>query len=175
LIHDTATKRAARVASNTSFQAPPARPVSRLAPAMAKVCKSGGEGTFAGTQGNAEVGPLTDPPSLWKQRQGSTRSRWVWKRNHGRASEAPPDERRGNRYVRPTATAPHLDSTGGLHLGLLLQHSSAVCELVHTLSRHRHAYYYTRQTASQVEGRAMSLLVPRVDRKSHQQARLRSA
>src|SRR5215471_8087286 len=35
----------------------------------------------------------------------------VWKRSHGRASEAPPDERGGNRYVRPTATAPHLDST----------------------------------------------------------------
>ena len=27
-------------------------------------------------------------------------------------SEAPPDERGGNRYVQPTATAPHLDSTG---------------------------------------------------------------
>src|SRR5438874_4528767 len=35
----------------------------------------------------------------------------VWKRSHGRASEAPPNERGGNRYVRPTATAPHLDST----------------------------------------------------------------
>src|SRR5260221_8016158 len=35
----------------------------------------------------------------------------VWKRSHGRTSEAPPDERGGNRYVRPTATAPHLDST----------------------------------------------------------------
>src|SRR5438477_11331544 len=35
----------------------------------------------------------------------------VWKRRHGRASEAPPNERGGNRYVRPTATAPHLDST----------------------------------------------------------------
>src|SRR6516162_4570593 len=35
----------------------------------------------------------------------------VWRRRHGRASEAPPDERGGNRYVRPTATAPHLDST----------------------------------------------------------------
>src|SRR5215470_11710808 len=39
----------------------------------------------------------------------------VWKRSHGRASEAPPDERGGNRYVRPTATAPHLDSTEGLN------------------------------------------------------------
>src|ERR1700761_8737491 len=35
----------------------------------------------------------------------------MWKRSHGRASEPPPNERGGNRYVRPTATAPHLDST----------------------------------------------------------------
>jgi hypothetical protein len=35
----------------------------------------------------------------------------MWKRSHGRASEAPPNERGGHRYVRPTATAPHLDST----------------------------------------------------------------
>src|SRR5262249_33915208 len=38
-------------------------------------------------------------------------TRWMWKRSHGRTSEAPPDERGGNRYVRPTATASHLDST----------------------------------------------------------------
>jgi hypothetical protein len=35
----------------------------------------------------------------------------VWKRSQRRTSEAPPDERGGNRYVRPTATAPHSDST----------------------------------------------------------------
>ena len=35
----------------------------------------------------------------------------MWKRSHGSASEAPPDERGGNRYAQPTATAPHLDST----------------------------------------------------------------
>jgi hypothetical protein len=35
----------------------------------------------------------------------------VWKRSQGRTSEAPPGERGGNRYVRPTATAPHSDST----------------------------------------------------------------
>ena len=35
----------------------------------------------------------------------------VWKRSHGSASEAPPDERGGNRYAQPTATAPHLNST----------------------------------------------------------------
>src|ERR1700685_4403578 len=49
----------------------------------------------------------------------------VWKRSHGGTSEAPPDERGGNRYVLPNATAPHLDSTQNRHAdavaaGLLL-------------------------------------------------------
>jgi hypothetical protein len=35
----------------------------------------------------------------------------MWKRRYGQTTKAPPDERGGNRYVRPTATAPHLDST----------------------------------------------------------------
>src|SRR5215831_10348678 len=35
----------------------------------------------------------------------------VWKRRYGRTTKAPPDERGGNRYARPTATAPHPDST----------------------------------------------------------------
>src|SRR3981189_3416724 len=30
----------------------------------------------------------------------------VWKRSHGQTSEAPPDERGGNRYVRTTPPAP---------------------------------------------------------------------
>src|ERR1019366_5516065 len=38
-------------------------------------------------------------------------TRWMWKRSHGGTIEAPPDERGGNRYVLPNATAPHLDST----------------------------------------------------------------
>jgi len=38
----------------------------------------------------------------------------MWKRSHGRTTKAPPDERGGNRYVRPTATAPHPDSTNPL-------------------------------------------------------------
>jgi hypothetical protein len=35
----------------------------------------------------------------------------MWKRSDGGTIEAPPDERGGNRYVLPNATAPHLDST----------------------------------------------------------------
>jgi hypothetical protein len=35
----------------------------------------------------------------------------MWKRSHGCTAKAPPDERGGNRYVQPKATAPHLDST----------------------------------------------------------------
>jgi hypothetical protein len=33
----------------------------------------------------------------------------MWKRSYGETTKAPPDERGGNRYVLPNATAPHLD------------------------------------------------------------------
>src|ERR1039458_5059825 len=45
-------------------------------------------------------------------------TRWMWKRNHGGTIEAPPDERGGNRYVLPNATAPHLDSTNRVTLAM---------------------------------------------------------
>ena len=35
----------------------------------------------------------------------------MWKRSNGGTTEAPPDERGGNGYVLPNATAPHLDFT----------------------------------------------------------------
>jgi hypothetical protein len=35
----------------------------------------------------------------------------AWKRSDGPAVEAPPDERGGDRWAEPWATAPHLDST----------------------------------------------------------------
>jgi hypothetical protein len=35
----------------------------------------------------------------------------MWKRSHGRTSEAQPDERRGTDMFEPKATAPHLDSS----------------------------------------------------------------
>src|SRR5216683_5157436 len=42
-------------------------------------------------------------------------TRWEWKRSHGRATKAPPDERGGNGHARPTAAAPLPYSTHSRH------------------------------------------------------------
>src|ERR1700674_5759707 len=56
----------------------------------------------------------------------------MWKRSHGGTIEAPPNERGGNRYVLPNATAPHLDST--IRVGLNMRRSLPVYSHKQTIS-----------------------------------------
>jgi hypothetical protein len=57
----------------------------------------------------------------------------VWKRSHGCTTKAPPDERGGNGYVQPTATATHLDSTH--RVGLLRRTDSVAIEGIADIRR----------------------------------------
>src|SRR5215469_10978596 len=62
----------------------------------------------------------------------------MWKRSHGRTTKAPPDERGGNGYVRPTETAPHLDSTKGCpcdYVGRTSGVPQIAADLTHRLTR----------------------------------------
>src|SRR5215467_9601331 len=61
----------------------------------------------------------------------------MWKRSQGRTAKAPPDERGGNGYVRPTATAPHLDSTksGGTDRLAGVSGVPSIADVVETVNR----------------------------------------
>ena len=62
----------------------------------------------------------------------------MWKRSYGGTTKAPPDERGGNRYVLPNATAPHLDSTRfGSLAKVIISVSQKPDWLTHCGSRYR--------------------------------------
>src|SRR5215831_11366912 len=79
----------------------------------------------------------------------------MWKRSQGRTAKAPPDERGGNGYVRPTATAPHLDSTksGGTDRLARASGVPSIADVVETVNRpDRGVFVYPRTSQRACRG-----------------------
>src|SRR5947209_6397156 len=75
----------------------------------------------------------------------------MWKQSHGRTSEAPPHERGGNRYARPTATAPHLDSTR-LYGSMVVAPTAGIVKGFRTPASHWRAGVYGGRRPKSLEG-----------------------
>src|SRR5262249_51207585 len=95
-------------AIQTQGPATQGRELSTLAPLRAFPARTA---DTAWTRPVVGEGVMSCPRAGWGKSACPVRGAGCGNRSHGRASEAPPDERGGNRYARPTATAPHLDST----------------------------------------------------------------
>ena len=89
---------------------------------------------------------LTLSPEELRRRQLAALTAWVTagarvqpvvNEVHGRNTKAPPDERGGNRYVRPTATASHSDFTKGVTANLGQRAAHFRCSPKATIGRRK--------------------------------------
>ena len=82
--------------------------------------------------------------------------RGVWKRSHGQATKAPPDERGGNRHARPNATAPHSYSTDTRRSEMRRSLPGSVTTITaakaETWLKHRAGETYAAAVNPQIEG-----------------------
>ncbi len=96
------------VAHQAQGQAAQGRELSTLAPLRVLRARAPGP---AWARRAVDAGVKSWSESLMREIRMSGSMSGMWKRSYGEVTRAPPDERGGNGQTRPTATAPHLDST----------------------------------------------------------------